>query len=150
MQAFTVQIERLEPMRVAVAAVTSKSPEDDAVQALVNWARPQGLLDGDFRFFGYDNCQPYPQHTYTTWLSVGKDVQPSGAVEIRDFPGGLFATTELRGVEEIAPRWKQLLHWCLERGYKPRSQPGLEEYLGGLGDQPVSDRHFRLYLPIKE
>ncbi len=148
MKALTVQIERLEPMRVAATAITSKSPEDDAIHTLLDWARPQGLLDRDFRFFGYDNCQPYPNHTYTTWLTVGKDVDPSGAVRIRDFTGGLFAMTEIQGVEQIAPCWKQLLQWCMEQGYQIGAQPGLEECLDILSDLPPNEMRFRLYLPI--
>ena len=71
-QEITVQLERLEPMWVATIAITSASPESDSMNALLNWARPQGLLDVPFRFFGYDNCQPYPNHTYTSWLTVNE------------------------------------------------------------------------------
>ncbi|MBZ0295303.1 MAG: GyrI-like domain-containing protein [Anaerolineae bacterium] len=148
MRELTVQIERLEPLRVAVMTVTSASPEDEATNALLDWARPQGLLDGPFRFFGYDNCQPHPNHTYTTWLSVGKDTKPSAKVEIKDFPGGLFAVTEIQGVEQISPAWHQMAHWLENSEYHYGDQPGLEEPLDLLADRPLSEQRFKLYLSI--
>ncbi len=150
MRELTVQIERLEPLRVASVAVKSESPEGEAIDALLNWARPQGLLDGTFRFFGYDNCQPYPNHTYTTWLSVGQDVQPSGAITIKDFAGGLYAVMEVQGVEQISPGWKQLAQWCAAHGYRLGKPPCLEEPVDILGQYSLSERHFKLYHSIEE
>ena len=148
MRELTVQIERLEPLHVAVIAVTSESPEQEAIDALLYWARPQGLLDGTFRFFGYDNCRPDPNHSYTTWLTVPADVEPSGMVEIRNFSGGRFAVTDIQGVEQIAPAWQHLLRWCQDNGCQLGDQPGLEEHLDLLSDRPLSDWRFKLYLPI--
>jgi hypothetical protein len=68
MREFAVQMERLEPLRAAAVSITSEAPEEQAVNMLLDWARPQGLLDGPYRLFGYDNCQPHPNHTYTAWL----------------------------------------------------------------------------------
>lgn len=150
MRELTLQFERLEALRVASVAVTSQSPEEDAINALLGWARPQGLLDGTFRFFGYDNCQPYPNHTYTTWLTVSPDAQPSGLVAIHDFPGGLFAVIEVQGVEQIAPGWQQLARMCQEKGYRFGTQPALEEHLDLNGSAPLDQWRFRLMLSIQE
>lgn len=147
MLTLSVQIEQLAPMRVAVVSVTSASPEQEAITALLDWARPQGLLDGAFRFFGYDNCRPYPNHTYTTWLTVGEDVRPSDDVEIKEFHGGLYAVTALEGVEQIAPVWDQLEGWLNDSEYAFGNQPGLEEHLDVLSANP---RHFKLYLPVQK
>jgi DNA gyrase inhibitor GyrI len=145
----TVQLERLEPMRVATISVTSDSPEDDAGQALLNWARPQGLLNKPFRFFGYDNCQPPPNHTYTTWLTVDPTVQASDDVEIKDFPGGLYAVTEIQGTEQIAPTWDQLSQWLNQSGHSFGGQTCLEECLNILDNPAPADMRFKLYLSLK-
>lgn len=150
MYALTVQIEHLEPMRVASVAITSPSPEEDAINTLLDWAHPQGLLNGRFRFFGYDNCQPEPNHTYTTWLTVKEDVQPSDDVQVIDFPGGRFVMTEVQGVEQISHAWKLLAQWCIDSGFAFAEQPGLEEHLDVLSACPLSECRFRLYLGIKE
>jgi len=149
MGSLAVQIERLEPMRVATLAITSDSPEQEAMDALLAWARPQGLLNREFRFFGFDNCQPAPKHTYTTWLSVGPDVQPSGDVTIREFSGGLYAVTELQGVEQISPRWHELEQWCLEHHYADRPQVCLEEPQDHSGAVPPNELRFKLYRSIR-
>jgi DNA gyrase inhibitor GyrI len=150
MTEFIVEIVRLEPFQVAATAVTSKSPEAEALDALLSWARPQGLLDGTCRVFGYDNCKPYPDHTYTTWLSLNQAVKPTGEVAIKAFPGGLFAVTEIQGVEQISPTWNRLAEWCKAKGYQLGAQTCLEEHLNALGDCPPQDLRFKLYHSIKE
>lgn len=143
----TVQIEHLNPMRIAVASVKSETPEYEAISLLLDWARPQGLLDRDFRFFGHDNCEPFPNHIYTTWLTVDSGVQPSGSITIEDFAGGLFAVLEVDAIEQISPRWKEMMKWLELSEYAYGGQPGLEEYFDVLTGEP---RHFKLYLSIKD
>lgn len=150
MRELTILIEKIEPLCAATIAITSKSPEEKAIKAMLNWARPQGLLDQPFRFFGYDNCKPDPHHTYTAWLTVGKRVQPSGIVGITEFPGGLFAVMEIQGVEQISASWEQLAQWCKDSEYEFDDHPGLEEYLNVLDDHPLSEWRFKLCLPIKQ
>lgn len=145
MSELTVSIESLAPMRVATVAVTSASPEQEAVSALLAWAQPQGILAGTFRLFGYDNCQPHPHHTYTAWLTVGPETLASGDITIHDFPGGLYAVTELAGVDQISPRWQQLDTWLSSSTYRHGTQVCLEEML-----DPLDALHprFKLYLSI--
>lgn len=150
LRGLTITIERLEPMRVATVSITSESPEQDTIDTLLKWARPQGLLDGDFRIFGYDNCEPPPNHTYTVWLTVDETVQGSHRVEFKDFPGGLFVTTEIDGVEQIGPAWKQLVHWVERSEYELGDQPGLEEYIDVDFDKLPDQWHFKLYLSLKD
>ncbi len=149
MPELSVQIERLAPMRVAALAVRSDSPETEAINALLDWARPQGLLDQPFRFFGYDNCQPAPNHIYTTWLTVGPAVEGSGQVEIKHFPGGRFAVTTVSNVEQIAPQWKQLAQWCQAHQQPFGGHPGLEEHFDLVADHPLAGPRFKLYLSLR-
>lgn len=150
MSGLSVHIEQLEPLHVCTISITSETPEGEAIDALLDWARPQGLLAGSYRFFGYDNCQPHPNHRYTTLLTVDKDIQQSGDVEIMDVPGGQYAVTEVRGVEQIGPAWRQLENWVKESGYAFGDQPGLEEYIDKPGERPLNDSRFRLYLAIRD
>jgi DNA gyrase inhibitor GyrI len=150
MSELTLQVERLEPCPVAVFGVTSQSPEEEAITALLDWARPQGLLDGAFRFFGYDNCQPPPSHRYTVWLTVNKDVKPSAGVAIHDFVGGQFLVTEVRGVEQISLGWKRLAEFARDQGYHFGTNPGLEEHVDILHSLPLSERRIRLMLSIED
>lgn len=149
MPELTLQVERLEPCRVAVFSITSQSPEDEAISTLLEWARPQGLLDGAFRCFGYDNCQPPPNHTYTSWLTVGSDVKPTNGITIQEFSGGSFLVTEVRGVEQISPGWKQLVKLSRDQGYRLGTTVGLEEHVDILRDLPLSERRIRLMLSIE-
>ncbi len=150
MDELSVRIERLEPMRVAEVSVVSATPEQDAINALLDWARAQGipLEAGAFRFFGFDNCQPEPNHMYTTWLTVNPAVAASGDVRLRDAAGGAYAVTDVRGVENISPTWKRLAQWCREHGYQIRDAAALEEAVDVLTPQDDADLLLRLYLPI--
>jgi DNA gyrase inhibitor GyrI len=142
-----VRIERLAPMRVAHIAVKSEHPEGEALGAVVDWAEARGVQN--YRLFGFDNCQPHPNHTYTAWLTVGADVQPDGEVGVKDFPGGLYAVTRVEGVEGISPGWKRLQAWRDRNGYNFGGQECLEEALSPL-DTPADEIKLDLFLSIAE
>lgn len=145
-----VKITHLEPMRVASITINSEAPEAQAIEALLSWARPQGLLDKPFRFFGYDSCQPYPNHTYTTWLTVGQNVQSSSKVSVIEYPGGDYLVLNVTGVQNIAPGWAQLRDWLTASDYDYGDHNGLEEMLDILTDTPLDRQRIRLYLPISQ
>jgi len=147
MTEYPIQIKSLEPMRVASITVNSTSPEQEATNALLSWARAQSLLNKKFRFFGFDSCEPPPNHTYTTWITVGSHVEDSEHVSIQEFTGGLYASAECSNVEEISTLWKKLSHWLETSEYQYGDQQALEEHLDVLADTP---QHFRLYLPVKK
>lgn len=146
----TIQVNKLEPLHVATVTINDQSPEVIAIQTLLDWARHHGLLDRPFRFFGYDSCLPYPDHTYTTLLTVDADVKSSDDIHIVDLPGGLFAVLDIQGVENISQGWRQLERWCKDSVYTFGDQTGLEEYVDVLSEQPFADMQFKLYLSIKE
>lgn len=141
-----IQVIKLESLHVAAITINDKSPEEIAIHALLDWARPQGLLDKRFRFFGYDSCLPHPNHTYTTLLTVDEGVKSSGDINIVDLPEGLFAVLDVQGVENIGLGWRQLEQWCKDSEYTFGDQTGLEEY---IDEQPLDALHFKLYLSIK-
>lgn len=145
MSKLNVRIERLPALRVARTSVRSENPEQESLQRIMTWADNRGIAPG-YRLFGYDNCQPHPNHIYTTWLTVGPDVQAGDGVDILNFPGGLFAVMRVTGAENIAPAWQTLVAWARKHRYQISNQPGLEEVLNPVAESMQVD----LYLPLVE
>ena len=143
-----VHLERLPAMRVAHICVQGETPEGDAIEKITAWAKSKGIT-GNFRLFGYDNCQPYPNHIYTTWLTVGPDVEASDGVGVKDFPGGLFAVTHVTGAGNIARTWDKLVQWAQDAGHRLGRNPGLEEIISPP-DVPESELRLDLFLPLAE
>ena len=152
-----VRIVRLEPMRVASVRVVSESPEVDAWGKLRSWAQPQGLLgdDENHPIFGFNNPSPTPdskEYGYELWIKVGPEIQPEGEIEVKDFPGGLYAVTTCRLIEDPSGRsvletWKALLQWVMSSQYNWRKIHELEKLHNPLGSE--KDIILDLYLPIE-
>ncbi len=154
MSELEVRIERLESMRVAYVSGFGKSPEEEAWNTILAWAKSKGLLDNlkAIRFFGFDNPSPSPgspNYGYEQWITVGPDVEPAGKVQIKEFSGGLYAVASCKGISNIGPVWKQLLAWQKNSRYKHASHQCLEECLTPP-DTPLDDVLMDLYLPIAE
>ncbi len=152
MTGLKVRIVKLESMRVAYTHGFSETPESDAWNALRDWAEPKGLL-GDptkHRVFGHNNPNPSPGDTsygYDFMITVESDVKPEGEVQIREFPGGLYAVTENRGIENIGQTWERLVAWCASSKYERASHQWLEEHFPPyVSDEMMMD----LYVPISE
>jgi AraC family transcriptional regulator len=156
MSELDVRIVKLEPMRVASAHAYSASPEHGAMEKLIAWAKPKGLLEnpGKHRVFGFNNPDPSPgspNYGYEFWIVVGPDVEPEGEIKIKDFSGGLYAVTrcEVKNPwEDIPTTWRRLAAWRENSKYRGANNQWLEEHLSPLGssDEFVLD----LYLPIAE
>jgi DNA gyrase inhibitor GyrI len=160
-----VRIVHLEPMRVACASGFGQSPEEEAWDTLIAWAKSQGLLDDldALRFFGYNNPDPSPgspNYGYDQWITVGPDAKPEGKVEIKEFPGGLYAVTRCR-LGDIGAAWKQLAAWHEDSAYRCGHHQWLEECLNPevfirpegqfqLPESAFGDVEFDIYLPIAE
>jgi hypothetical protein len=72
-----VRIVTLEPMRVASAHAYSASPEGEAWDKLIAWAKPKGLLEDAtaHRIFGFNNPNPSPgtpNYGYEFWIQRGR------------------------------------------------------------------------------
>ena len=143
-----IRFDRLPAMRVAHVSVKSASPEGEAIGKIMAWAQSQGIQEG-YRLFGYDNCQPHPKHIYTTWITVGPDVEASGDIGIKDVPGGRCAIVRVTGVEQISPTWRQLEKWARDNGHQMGSLPGLEEIISPP-DTPEDQVQLDLYLSLAE
>ncbi|MDY0019294.1 MAG: GyrI-like domain-containing protein [Anaerolineae bacterium] len=154
MDTLEVRIVKLEPMRVASVYGFGASPEGEAIGKLAAWAGPKGLLDvpGQHRIFGFNAPNPSagsPNYGYEMWITVGPEVEPDGEVRVQEFPGGLYAVTQCKGVETITATWKRLIAWLTESKYKHADHQWLEEQLTPL-DTALDELTLDLYAPIAE
>jgi len=149
-----VRIVELEPMRVAYALGFGTSPELEAWDKILAFGKSKGLLEDpeSVRFFGFNNPDPSPgspNYGYEQWLVVGDDVEAEGDVKIKDFPGGLYAVTRFKGLDNIGQVWKDLVRWQEDSKYKSGSHQWLEELHTSV-DSPPEEYVFDLWLPIME
>lgn len=157
MSELDVRIVKLGSMRVASAHAHSASPEHDAIEKLVAWAEPKGLLDDQetHRVFGFNNPDPSPgspNYGYEFWIVIGPDMEPEGEIKAKEFPGGLYAVTrcEVSGdaYDVIPATWKQLVTWLENSKYRSGTHQWLEEHLSPIG--VAEDFVLDLYMPIIE
>ncbi len=156
MSELDVRIVKLEPMRVASAHGFGESPEPQAWDKLLTWAESKGLLaDREaVRFFGFNNPSPSPgspNYGYEQWMTVGSDVEAEGEIEIKEFPGGLYAVARCEGLDNIGEMWQRLVLWGDDSPHKKGHHQCLEEFLSPLDVMDQPDQYvFDLYLPIIE
>lgn len=153
MSELEVRIVELEPLRVACVNAYGESPEQDSWMAMEAWAKPKGLLQvPGLRTFGYNNPSPSPgtpNYGYDFWITVGSEVEAESEVSIIDFPGGLYAVTRVKGIENIHETWKQMVAWLEESKYQHGGHQWLEEHLTSM-DTPLEEFVLDLYAPITE
>jgi effector-binding domain-containing protein len=149
-----VRIVRLESMRVAYALGFGTQPEQEAWEKILAFTRSKGLLEDreGVRFFGFNNPNPSPgspNYGYEQWMTVAGDVEPEGDVKIRNFPGGLYAVTRFKGLENIGRVWRELVEWVENSKYAIGPLECLEELLVPP-DVPFEEYVFDLYLSVVE
>lgn len=153
MGAREIRLERLGPLRVAVAHAFGPSPEPLALEKLRAWAASRGLLEDrvSHRVFGHNNPPPRAAgdaYGYDFLIVVGPEVAVEGPVHVRDVPRKLWATTRVRGVQNLPGAWRDLFGWCEERKLEEEGT-GLEEHLSPF-DVPVEEIDFKLWLPVSD
>jgi DNA gyrase inhibitor GyrI len=156
-----VRIVKLEPTHVASVHAFGEHPEELALEKLVAWAKPKGLLDHlkRHRVFGFnhpDLAPGSPNYGYEVWITVGPDVEAEGEVEVKEHPGGLYAVTTCWPGEEgkgITETWMQLANWLEDSKHKPVRKQWLEEHIWDPSEPlppPVQKVRLDLYAPIAE
>jgi AraC family transcriptional regulator len=149
-----VRIVKLGPMRVASFHGFGTSPESEAGNKLLAWAKPKGLL-GDpaqHRIFGFNNPDPSPgspNYGYEFWMAAGPDVQPEAEMKIKEFAGGLYAEVKDNPWDVIPVAWQRLVAWCEDSRYRMAHHRWLEEHLDLSHARPGAFT-LNLYLPIAE
>jgi len=102
-------------MRVASALGFGKEPEHQASTMITEFAKKAGIeLDfNKIRMYGFDNPSPSagsPHYGYEFWLPVDDSVEAIDPIQIKQFTGGMFATTRFTGLS------------CLEKNDTPFEQ----------------------------
>jgi DNA gyrase inhibitor GyrI len=157
MSALDVRIVELAPMRVASFWGFGESPEQEAFDKLLSWARPRGLLEDLelHRLFGFNNPDPSagsPNYGYEVWIVVDNEMPPDDEAEIKHFEGGLYAVTRCEvpkgQFDVIGATWKKLVTWREDSKYKWSSHQWMEESLPE--ERPDLEFVLDLYMPIAE
>jgi AraC family transcriptional regulator len=153
----SVRIVNLTPARVTSVHAFGQQPEDMAWQKLEAWARPKGLLNAPdkHRIFGFNNPSPSPgspNYGYEFWITIGPEIKPEAGVEIKDFPGGLYAVLRWDGLDDpyqgIPNTWKKLVAWRERSRYISGNHQWLEEHI--KSELEGVDFILDLYLPISD
>lgn len=152
MTEFEVRIVTLEAMRVASASGFGEQPELQAWNTLLTWAKDRGINLKERRFFGFNNPNPTPgspNYGYEQWITVGPEAKSDEGIEIKEFPGGLYAVTRCEGLQHISDIWMQLAVWREDSHYQEAHHQWFEECFTPEAER-LEDYIFDLYAPIAE
>lgn len=150
MKDMIVRMVTLPTLRVASALGFGASPEAIANEKISAFCAEKGLKRGNVYVFGFNNPNPSPgspNYGYEAWVTVGPEVEASGDITIKEVPGGTYAVTRFRGLDNIGRVWQELVLWCEERGYQCSGQQCLEELLTPA-NVPFDEYIFDLYQPV--
>ena len=163
MSEFDIRLVRLEKLRVACVHGFGTQPELQAWEKMADFAGARGYLNDPslHRIFGFNNPDPTPgspNYGYELWITVDPDVAAEGEVEVKEFPGGLYAVARCEATgdpyEVIPATWQRLVVWREQSAYQPGSQQWLEEHLPAQGRGLVETAGgalvLDLYLPLAE
>jgi DNA gyrase inhibitor GyrI len=152
-----VRIVEIEPMRVGSVRVMGESPEQEAWETLRAWAAPKGLLDDlqQHPVFGFNNPGPSKdrkEYGYEFWIRVGPNAKTEGKIEVKDFPGGLYAVTTCRlqgdPVGTVMEVWRTLWDWVQRSPHPWRKTHEIEKPHDPRA--PLEAMVLDLYLPIEQ
>lgn len=147
-----VRIVELPTMRTAYNVVVSISPEDEAMEPVIEWLKSTDLL-GTARLFG-GNMPPMPSkegktYGYGMLASIPKGIAVPDNLKEMTLPGGLYAMME--SGEDISMSWQTFMKLLSkDRKYKSdRKRLCLEEHI--RNDKPHgcgNEYHINLFQPI--
>ena len=133
---FEVSIRELPPRCVAYIRVPDPYQPDAvelAAKRLVEWAEEQGLADGQWLGYMWDDPEvvDHRKCRYDVGLVV-PDVKPKGEIGRFDFPRMRVAEVELRGGIDLEMRCLDWLFktWLPSSGYYPCDHPNFEAWIG--------------------
>lgn len=116
-------------------------PEKKASTALVDWAKPRGLLDDStaHQVFGFNNPdtpineegvpEPNKPYGYEFWITVGNDFKEEDDITVKTVEGGLYAvmTCRVEGPVDIGRTWGKLIKW-IQRSEEYTFHPNLKGF----------------------
>jgi len=153
-----IRIVTLPAMKMASFYAFSSSPETEAWNKVVDWAKSHGCWQEapTVRIFGFNNPDPSPgspNYGYEFWLTIGDDMQSDSVINVKEFSGGLYGVLRCNVTanpwDDIPTAWGKLVKWLESSHYKYGKHQWLEEHLSrpnGIEKDFVLD----LFLPIFE
>jgi len=157
-----VRLERLGDMRAICAYALSDTPEEDAKQKIMTYAKTRDLTGKNSvsRLFGrntYPTGNPEP-HGYAFYLTAESDFEPDGDLEASEIPGGLYAVLRFKNLYTMGEAWAKLWKWIEESpyehvGWKKGAHGwvgGFEEHLNWKDEEPHTEWIFDLWVKLKE
>jgi len=153
-----IRIIYLPAMRVASFYAFSSSPETEAWEKMITWAKAHSCWHEPpaTRIFGFNNPDPSagsPNYGYEFWLTIGPDMQLDNETAAKDFSGGKYGVLRCavsgNPWDIIPASWGMLVKWLESSHYKHGNHQWLEEHLTRLES---NDKGFilDLYIPITE
>ena len=133
---FRVKIRDLPSRTVAYIRVDKPYHGDGVIQAvrnLVIWAERNGLADGQWLGYQWDNPEVTALEHCRYYVAVEADrFVPKGEVVRHQFPPMVVAQVEIRGGLDLELRALQWLYgsWLPRSGYVPDDQPCFEAWIG--------------------
>jgi DNA-binding transcriptional MerR regulator/DNA gyrase inhibitor GyrI len=142
-----LRILALPAMRVAVYNVISASPENEALEKVLEWAERENLM-GTARIFGFNTTAYSPGSTEYGWaacITVPEQVVLPGYLTEKRLPGGLYAS--LNSTNEVYDSWQTLIKLLKENSeyVSDESRPCLEEHIRS-GENKANGNDFYLNL----
>ncbi|MCX9088573.1 MAG: GyrI-like domain-containing protein [Candidatus Methanoperedens sp.] len=142
-----------------------KIPFDHVLDSSFNislaWAKPKGLLlEKGARVFGrntYPTDNPEP-HGYEFFLTVGRDIESDGDIDMRQIPGGLYVVLRFKNLENIGNAREHLWNWIKENKYEYIGMRkgdhgwfnGFEEQINWHEGMPPNEWVFDLWVQLRE
>jgi DNA-binding transcriptional MerR regulator/DNA gyrase inhibitor GyrI len=130
----SLHIIALPPMRVAVCTIVSDSPEDEALNRVLEWASSQDLM-GTARIFGMNTTSYTPGCTEYGWaacITIPEHVALPDHLEEKRLSGGLYAMTMADSTSAIYDSWQTLVK-KLDQSHEYQldhdGRPCLEEHI---------------------
>jgi DNA gyrase inhibitor GyrI/DNA-binding transcriptional ArsR family regulator len=161
MQNISVKIQSLPPMRVASVRAIGTEPESLAWAKMKAYIANHGWLQelDQHPIFGFNNPEPEPgqlEYGYEFWVKVDSSVTPTADLQVKEFPGGLYAVTPCNVSQEsqdaffkehgMLKSWYFLNQWVEQSDYVPGNHQWLEQQLNL--PEPGKDTLLDLYYPI--
>ncbi|MBX7104848.1 MAG: helix-turn-helix domain-containing protein [Gemmataceae bacterium] len=149
---FRVKVRELPARTVAYIRVHNPYQGDGVVKAarrLVAWAERQGLADGQWLGYQWDNPEVVALEDcqYHVAVEAGR-FTAEGEIGRYRFPPMAVAQVEVRGGLDLELRCLQWLYgcWLPRSGYVPADQPGFEAWMG----RPFAHgmEHFEIHVQV--
>jgi DNA-binding transcriptional MerR regulator/DNA gyrase inhibitor GyrI len=145
----TLRIIALPAMRVAVCNIVSASPEEEALEKVLGWAKSESLM-GTAKIFGFNTTEYSPGCTEYGWaacVTIPEQVVLPEYLDEKRIPGGLYAS--LNSTNEVYDSWQVLTRLLKENDeyVVDKNRPCLEEHIPSGEDK---DRGNDFYLNLLE